>query len=52
MTPGTAFDLYWRQVDGRSVVAFTEEGDVMQSWFTVVCEMIEQVESLISRIVP
>ncbi len=51
-TPGTGFDLYWRQVEGRSVVAFTEEGDVMESLFTVVSEAIAQVESVINRIVP
>ena len=51
-TPDIAFPLYWRQIDGRSVVAFTEEGDVMESLFTVTKEAIAQVESLINRIVP
>lgn len=49
-TPDAGFDLYWREIDGRSVVAFTEEGDVMDSLFTVTKEAIEQVESLINRI--
>lgn len=51
-TPDTAFPLYWREADGRSVVAFTEEGDVMESLFVVTKEAIEQVEDLINRIVP
>jgi hypothetical protein len=51
-TPDMAFPLHWRQIDGRSAVAFTEDGDAMESLFTVTKEAIAQVESLINRIVP